>query len=106
MESQFSSSRGRRNYDECNISEAELVQINHRFQLIEADVANLKTSNRTNEEMLRDIHQKIMQTKSIAFGFKLGVGSLLTILVVAISVVYAFFTGKIPLSDLLKMFFS
>ena len=36
----------RRNYDECNISEAELVKIDHRFQMIETDVAKLKASNR------------------------------------------------------------
>jgi len=36
--------------------------------------------------MLRDIHYKTIKTKSIAFGFKLGFGSMVAILIVAITV--------------------
>ena len=65
MENQFTPSCSRRNFEECNISEAALVQIDYRFQLLETDIANLKALNLTNQEMLRQTHEKIMQSKKL-----------------------------------------
>ncbi len=97
----------RRWTDECNFSEATAVKIDHRFTKIEDDVIELETRQKTSEEMLREIHEKICKTNNILAGFKLGAGSVIAILVVAGTVVVGgFFTGKISLAEILKMLLS
>lgn len=97
----------RRWYDgeECNVSEADLLRIEHRFSRIEDDIKDLEVRQKSSEEMLREIHEKICKTNNIITGFKLGAFSVIGVIAIAGTVFTGFFTGKISISEIFKMLF-
>lgn len=99
-------SNRRRLYENCNVSEADLVKLDHRFCKIEDDVKDLETRQKTSEEMLREIHEKICKTNNIITGFKLGAFSVIGVIVIAGTVFTGFFTGKISLTEIIKILMS
>lgn len=98
----------RRWYDveECNFTEATDLKIDHRFSKIEDDVIELETRQKSSEEMLKEIHEKICKTNNIITGFKLGAGSVIAVIAVALTVIGGFFTGKISLTEIFKILLS
>lgn len=97
----------RRWYDveDCNFTEATDLRLDYRFSKIEEKVDDLEARQLTSEQMLKEIHEKICKTSNIITGFKLGAGSVIAVIAIALSVVGGFFTGKISITEIFKMLF-